>query len=134
LQDEELGKGDHQQGLRKDHKELIIVCLVKGWLRYEHRSSRRPSATIFLNCTSKVLLTATHLAFKDARETNIYNDLKSRNFIHTLVLDDVFVCETGMATELDSIFQFFGWSSFASITELGSKLLTIDFLCTLQLT
>jgi hypothetical protein len=39
-----------------------------------------------------------------------------------------------MATELDTIFQFVGWSSFATITELGSKLLIIEFLCTLQLT
>ena len=38
-----------------------------------------------------------------------------------------------MATELDTIFQFVGWSSFATITELGSKILTTEFLCTLQL-
>jgi len=90
---------------------------------------------------------------RDAREKNTYNKLKSRNFVHTPVLDEVFLCETGMATELGSklstieflsegmpfslyetIFQFVGWSSFASITNLGSKLLTIEFLCTLQLT
>jgi len=82
----------------------------------------------------RVLLTVTHLALRDAREKNIYNNLKSKNFVHTPVLDEVFLCETGIATELDTIFQFVGWSSFASITELGSKLLTIEFLCTLQLT
>ena len=82
----------------------------------------------------RILLMATHLALKDAREKNTYNKLKSRNFVHTSVLDDVFLCEIGMATELDTIFQFVGWSSFASITELGSKLLTIEFLYTLQLT
>jgi len=52
----------------------------------------------------RVLLTTTHLALRDVREKSIYNILKSRNFVHTPVLDDVFLCETGMATELDSIF------------------------------
>ena len=51
-----------------------------------------------------------------------------------MVLDEVFLCKTGMATELDTIFQFVGWSSFATIIELGSKILTIEFLCTLHLT
>jgi hypothetical protein len=73
----------------------------------------------------RVLLMETHLALKDAREKNIYNKLKSRRFVHTLVFDDVFLSETGMATKFDTIFQFVGWSSFTSITELGSKLLTI---------
>jgi hypothetical protein len=82
----------------------------------------------------RVLLTATHLALRDLREKNIYNKLKSRSFIHTLVFDEVFHYGTGMATKLNTIFQFFGWSSFASIAELESKLLTIEFLCTFQLT
>jgi len=86
------------------------------------------------SAAQRVLFTVTHLALGEAREKNTYNKLKSRNFIHTSVLDEVFLCETGMATELDTIFQFVGWSSFASTTELGSKLLTIEFLCTLQLT
>ena len=82
----------------------------------------------------RVLLMATHLALRDAREKNIYNKLKSRSFVHTPVLDNVFLGETGMATEFNTIFQFFGWSSFASITKLGSKFLIIEFLSTLQLT
>jgi hypothetical protein len=38
----------------------------------------------------RVLLMATHLALRDAREKNTYNKLKSRNFVHTPVLDEVF--------------------------------------------
>jgi len=76
----------------------------------------------------------TYLALRDSREKSIYNKLKNRNFVHTPVLDEVFLYETGVATEIDTIFQFVGWTSFATITELGSKLLTIEFLCTLQLT
>jgi len=52
----------------------------------------------------RVLLTATHLSLKDAREKNIYNKLKRRSFVHTPVLDDVFLGETGMETEFDTIF------------------------------
>jgi len=46
------------------------------------------------SAAQRVLLTGTHLALKHAREKNIYNKLKSRNFIHTPVLDDVFLDET----------------------------------------
>jgi hypothetical protein len=46
----------------------------------------------------------THLALRDAREKNIYNKLNSRSFVHTPVLDEVFLYEIGMATKLDTIF------------------------------
>ena len=75
-----------------------------------------------------------HLALRNSREKSVYNKLKNRSFTHTPILDEVFLYEAGMATELDTIFQFIGWSSFATITELGSKLFSIKFLCTLQLT
>jgi len=39
--------------------------------------------------------------------------------------------ETGMDTKFDLIFQMV-WTNFWDITELGSRLLTIEFLCTLQ--
>ena len=37
-----------------------------------------------------------------------------------------------MDTEFDLIFQMMGWTNFWNITELGSRLLTLEFLCTLQ--
>jgi hypothetical protein len=52
----------------------------------------------------RILLTATHLAFKDAREKNIYHKMKSGSFVHTPVLDDVFLGETCMKTKFDTIF------------------------------
>ena len=39
-----------------------------------------------------------------------------------------------MDRELDMIFNLVGWGNFWDITENGSKLLTIEFLCTLQMT
>jgi len=37
-----------------------------------------------------------------------------------------------MDTEFNLIFRMVGWTNFCDITELGSHLLTIEFLCTLQ--
>jgi hypothetical protein len=37
-----------------------------------------------------------------------------------------------MDVEFDLIFPLVGWDSIWDITELGSKLLTFEFLCTLQ--
>jgi len=59
-----------------------------------------PQPPSSLAAPQRVLLTATHLALKDAGEKNIYNKLKSRNFVHTSVLDDVFLCETGWQLNL----------------------------------
>jgi hypothetical protein len=55
-------------------------------------------------------------------------------FTHTSVLDHDLRKEAGMDFELNIIFSLVGWGSFWNITELGSKLLTIEFLCTLQTT
>ena len=39
-----------------------------------------------------------------------------------------------MDVEFDFIFRTIGWESVWNINEQGSKLLTLEFLCTLQLT
>ena len=39
-----------------------------------------------------------------------------------------------MDVEFDFIFRTVGWESVWNITEQGSKLLTLEFLCTLQIT
>ena len=66
------------------------------------------------------------------REKEIFQQLKNKDFIHTPTLDPILLQETGMDTEFDLIFQMMGWTNFWDITELGSHLLTIEFLCTLQ--
>jgi len=97
--------------------------------------SDRPLVSIFFRCTPEdsphgISPCLERLSRKEylqqAQEQEIHT--------HTLVLDEVFLCEAGMASGLDTIFQFVGWSSIATITELGSRLLTIEFLCTLKLT
>jgi hypothetical protein len=42
--------------------------------------------------------------------------------------------DTGMDVEFEFIFQVVGWQNFWSITEQGSRALTMEFLCTLNIT
>lgn len=80
----------------------------------------------------KVLLKTSDLGLKTQREKDVFQKLKNRNFIHTPAIDPTLLQETGMDTEFDLIFQMLGWTDFWNVTELGSRLLTIEFLCTLQ--
>jgi len=80
----------------------------------------------------KVLLKIGDLGLKTRREKEVYQQLKNKDFIHTPTLGPILLQETGMDTEFDLIFQMVGWTNFWDITELGSHLLTIEFLCTLQ--
>ena len=48
--------------------------------------------------------------------------------------DPVLLQVTGMDVKLDFIFRTVGQESVWNITEQGSKLLTLKFLCTLQIT
>jgi hypothetical protein len=82
----------------------------------------------------RVLFRASDLGLRNSRERAIYRKLKTKIFAHTPVLNPTLLVEAGMADEFDIIFSLVGWTTFENITELGSKLLTIEFLCTLQLT
>jgi hypothetical protein len=84
--------------------------------------------------TRKILLKESHLCLKDSRERKIFKVLKNKAYTHTPVLNLALLHETGMDAKFDLIFPFVGWELFWDITELGSKLLTIEFLCTLQTT
>jgi len=80
----------------------------------------------------KVLLKIGDLGLKTRREKEVYQQLKNKDFIHTPTLDPILVQETGMDTEFDLIFEMIGRTNFWNITELGSRHLTLEFLCTLQ--
>jgi len=81
---------------------------------------------------NKVLLKTGDLGLRNRREKEILQQLKNKTFIHTPTIDFALLQETGMAAEFDLIFQMIGWTDFWNITEHGSRLLTIEFLCTLQ--
>ena len=61
-----------------------------------------------------------------------YNLIKNREFIHTPAYDPELLQKIGMDTEFTTIWKAIGWENVAPIDELGSHLLTIQFLCSLQ--
>ena len=61
-----------------------------------------------------------------------YNLIKNREFIHTPAYDPDLLQKIGMDTEFTTISKAVGWENIAPIDELGSRLLTIQFLCSLQ--
>jgi hypothetical protein len=60
--------------------------------------------------------------------------LKGKPFGHTQALDFQILQEVSMDRRLNMIFNLVGWGNFWNIIENGSKLLTIEFLCTLHVT
>jgi len=57
--------------------------------------------------------------------------LKDRTFGHTRVFDEDLLEKTGMDAEFASVWKAVGWSTFAEISKMCSRDLTIQFLCTL---
>lgn len=66
------------------------------------------------------------------QEYQKYLSIRGRLFEHTKVLDPALLINAGMATEFTSVFNALGWQSFWQVDELGIRLLTIEFLCSLQ--
>ena len=66
------------------------------------------------------------------REKNIYKKLNDQDFILTPAFDPALLQSTGMDSEFKLIFKAVGWKDAWEIDESGCKLLTIEFLCTLQ--
>ena len=60
--------------------------------------------------------------------------LKTLRFIHTSIYDPALLQATGVNAEFKIIFKTIGWKNVWHIDELGSKLLTVDFLCTMHTT
>ena len=54
-------------------------------------------------------------------------------FLHSPRIDPVILKQIGMDVEFNTVFEHVGWSRVAPVHELGSHLLTIQFLGTLQI-
>ena len=63
----------------------------------------------------------------------MYELLKERVFLHSPTFDPVILKQIGMDVEFNTVFEHVGWSRVAPVHELGSRLLTIQFLGTLQI-
>ena len=72
-----------------------------------------------------------YLSLRGDREQQAYALLKDRVFGHTRDFDPTLMVKTGMNLEFTSIWHALGWEGFAPVTELGSRPLTIQFLCSL---
>ena len=66
-----------------------------------------------------------HLDIRGERELQAYNILKARTFVHTWEFEEDLLEKIGMNAEFASVWKAVGWSSFAEISELGSRDLTI---------
>jgi len=54
--------------------------------------------------------------------------------MNTTTYDPLLLQATGMDVEFDLVFRAVGWEDVWNVVEQGSKLLTLEFLCTLQIT
>ena len=69
---------------------------------------------------------------RDDRERQAYAFLKDRVFANTKDFDSALLEKTGMDSEFASICHALGWEEFVLVQELGSRPLTIQFLCSLH--
>jgi hypothetical protein len=82
----------------------------------------------------KILRKPSHLGLRDSHEKEVYKKIKDKEFTHTPAFDLALLQEAGMSSEFNAIFSLIGWTSAWDVSELGSKLLTIEFLYTLRVT
>jgi hypothetical protein len=73
-----------------------------------------------------------HLDLERGWEMEAYHLVKDREFNHMPMYDVDFLEAIGMDTEFISIWKAVGWENIDPIDELGSRLLTIQFLCSLR--
>jgi hypothetical protein len=73
-----------------------------------------------------------HLDLEGEQEMQAYNLIKNYEFIHTLAYHPDLLAKIGMDSEFAIIWKAVRWENVAPVDELGSRLLTIQFLCSLQ--
>ena len=75
---------------------------------------------------------ATFVDLRDDRERQAYALLKDRVFSNTMAFNLNLLEKIGMDSEFVSIWHALGWEEFFPVHELGSRPLTIQFLCSLR--
>ena len=83
---------------------------------------------------SYILLVEKHLKLRNKTEKDAFKQLKTRRFILTPTYDPTILRSIGMDTEFEIIFRTVGWENVWQIDKSRTKLLTLEFLCTLQTT
>ena len=75
---------------------------------------------------------APYLDLRDARERQGYAIIKNRSLIHTRAFYPELLIKIGMYEDFANVWHAIGWSNSAPVEEYGSRLLTIQFFCTLR--
>jgi hypothetical protein len=75
---------------------------------------------------------ASHLDLERGQEMETYNLIKNREFDHTPLYNPTLLQAIGMDVEFTSIWKAIGWEEVDPLWEQGSRLLTIQFLCSLK--
>lgn len=75
---------------------------------------------------------APYLDLEGDREIQAYNHVKDRIFLHTPLYNPELLQKTGMESEFEIVWKAVGWETIDPMDEEGSRLLTIQFLCSLQ--
>nr|AAX96878.1 hypothetical protein [Oryza sativa Japonica Group] len=78
------------------------------------------------------LLSDADLDLVSDRERQAYYMLSDREYAHTREYSPELLKKIGMDVEFCSIWKAVGWQRFAVVDEPGSRLLTLQFLCTLK--
>ena len=73
-----------------------------------------------------------HLNLERGQEMEAYHLIKDREFEPTPLYDLVLLQAIGMDIEFTSIWKAIGWEEIDPVWEEGSRLLTIQFLCSLK--
>jgi hypothetical protein len=132
-------------GLKKIAKEAVRAVKSIGTRRSTRASSRAnsdmsvdppaaPTPTSSSSPAPKILRKLSQLGLRDSHEKEVYRKTKDKEFTHTPAFDLALLQKVGMSSEFNAIFSLLGWTSAWDVSDLGSKLLTIEFLCTLRIT
>ena len=75
---------------------------------------------------------APYLNLRRDHEWQGYAIPKNWSFIHTRAFDPELLIKTSMYKDFANVLHTIGWDNFVPIEEYGLRLLTIQFLCTLN--
>ena len=75
---------------------------------------------------------APYLDLRSDRERQAYAMIKRRSFGHTRAFNPDLLEKTGMDIDFANVWHAVGWDGFVPIKENGSRLLTIQSLCTVR--
>src|SRR6185437_7182898 len=78
------------------------------------------------------LTTVDQIVVRTDYERDALKLLKKQSYGHAKRFDTEFLMMMGLRQDMNQAFTTVGWSRFADITELGSHLLTMEFLSTLH--